>query len=251
MATLKNTVINDTGFFKLPAGTTAQRPVSPSNGMMRFNSSLNVIEYWNGAFWVTSNSTDGSSAAAAAPSAYYLRNTLNITTSGSYWIAANGTTPYLLYCDMTTDGGGWTRIMECTALLTSQLDVNTSGLSSSAVESNSKLSDSSIRYLAKLHGFNEWMLTNGSTFYICRYTSTNWDSWNTDGSQNMYYASKSSNGTWSGYIYNGHVNNRGFSTYSDTIANVCPIVYSGATGYFCNYHTGGYAVSPPFYVYVR
>lgn len=49
MATLKNTVINDTGYFRLPSGTTAQRPVSPSNGMMRYNSTFNCAErYVNG-----------------------------------------------------------------------------------------------------------------------------------------------------------------------------------------------------------
>jgi hypothetical protein len=51
MATLKNTVIDDTAALQLPVGTTAQRPVSPSNGMMRFNSELKRVEQWNGFFW--------------------------------------------------------------------------------------------------------------------------------------------------------------------------------------------------------
>lgn len=33
---------------KLPNGTTAQRPGSPANGDFRFNSTLNIIEYYNG-----------------------------------------------------------------------------------------------------------------------------------------------------------------------------------------------------------
>ena len=52
MASLKNTVINDTGFIQLPSGTTAQRPVSPSVGMMRYNSDLLVGEYYNGTTWL-------------------------------------------------------------------------------------------------------------------------------------------------------------------------------------------------------
>lgn len=40
-----------TGAFDLPAGTTAQRPVSPSVGDTRFNSTLNAVEYNNGSTW--------------------------------------------------------------------------------------------------------------------------------------------------------------------------------------------------------
>ena len=44
MATLKNTTINDTGFLAMPPGTTAQRPAVPALGMMRFNTTLDVLE---------------------------------------------------------------------------------------------------------------------------------------------------------------------------------------------------------------
>ena len=40
-----------TGSLNLPAGTTAQRPASPVAGMMRYNSTLNVVEYYNGTIW--------------------------------------------------------------------------------------------------------------------------------------------------------------------------------------------------------
>lgn len=46
MATLKNTTIDDTGFLQLPSGTTAERPASPQNGMIRFNTTLNQVEYY-------------------------------------------------------------------------------------------------------------------------------------------------------------------------------------------------------------
>lgn len=48
MASLKNTIINDTGYIQLPSGTTAQRPTA-SNGMMRYNTTLNVVEMYNSA----------------------------------------------------------------------------------------------------------------------------------------------------------------------------------------------------------
>ena len=51
MATLKNTTVNDTGYIQLPVGTTAQRPVSPTSGYVRYNTDLGYIEYWNGSTW--------------------------------------------------------------------------------------------------------------------------------------------------------------------------------------------------------
>ena len=52
MATLKNTTVSDTGFLKLPAGTTAQRPASPVTGMVRFNTTLGYAEVYTGSAWV-------------------------------------------------------------------------------------------------------------------------------------------------------------------------------------------------------
>ena len=52
MATLKNSTVNDTGFLQLPAGTTAQRPASPTVGMVRFNITLGYAEVYNGGSWV-------------------------------------------------------------------------------------------------------------------------------------------------------------------------------------------------------
>lgn len=52
MADLNNTNINDTGFIKIPSGTMAQRPSSPTEGMFRSNTELGIVEYWNGNAWV-------------------------------------------------------------------------------------------------------------------------------------------------------------------------------------------------------
>jgi hypothetical protein len=51
MAQLKNTTFNDTGSLALPAGTTAQRPVTPSAGMIRYNTTISDTEYYDGAAW--------------------------------------------------------------------------------------------------------------------------------------------------------------------------------------------------------
>jgi len=47
MATLQNTTINSTGFLTIPVGNTTQRPGSPTNGMLRFNTDTGQIEVYN------------------------------------------------------------------------------------------------------------------------------------------------------------------------------------------------------------
>ena len=51
---LLTTIIDQTytsEYGKLAVGTTAQRPVSASNGMVRYNSTLSAIEYYSGSAW--------------------------------------------------------------------------------------------------------------------------------------------------------------------------------------------------------
>ena len=59
MATLKNTIVNDTGSVYLPRGTSAQRPSSPVDGAMRYNTDLGYVEfYWKG-IWVNAETNKG------------------------------------------------------------------------------------------------------------------------------------------------------------------------------------------------
>ena len=41
-----------TGYFDLPSGTTAQRPASPVNGMIRFNTTIGGLEVFNAQQWI-------------------------------------------------------------------------------------------------------------------------------------------------------------------------------------------------------
>lgn len=52
MANLKNTTINDTGYIQLPVGTTAQRPVSPTVGMIRYNTTTKNYEGYAEGQWI-------------------------------------------------------------------------------------------------------------------------------------------------------------------------------------------------------
>jgi hypothetical protein len=55
-----NTAIPGTEGINLPAGTTAERPVSPEIGDMRFNTTTNSYEAWDGVQWVIFGSVIGS-----------------------------------------------------------------------------------------------------------------------------------------------------------------------------------------------
>jgi len=55
---------------------------------------------------------DGSNAAAAAPSGLYLRNTLGITTDGTYWLNPTGTNAFQAYVINSRDGGGWVKFLQ-------------------------------------------------------------------------------------------------------------------------------------------
>jgi hypothetical protein len=94
---------------KLPVGTTAQRPSSPVNGMMRKNSSTGYIEYWDpsSTSWKGIGVADGSSFNAAASSASSIKELTGTTVDGIYWINLPVLGPTQVYCDMNTDGGGW------------------------------------------------------------------------------------------------------------------------------------------------
>ena len=99
MSTLKNTIINDTGFLQMPSGTTAQRPASPSNGMMRYNTTLGVLEAYASGSWVVIGAQLGTQNNPAT-SATQLKNA-GITTNGVYYYTlSSGTVP--LYTDFTS-----------------------------------------------------------------------------------------------------------------------------------------------------
>ena len=47
------TSTSTTGALNLMSGTTAQRPTLPLTGYLRFNTTLSVVEFYNGTIWVT------------------------------------------------------------------------------------------------------------------------------------------------------------------------------------------------------
>lgn len=127
MATLKNTTVDSTGALQLPTGTTAQRPGSPSAGMMRFNTDLNSLEHYDGTVWNAGNGNiigistvniipDGLTSSTAALSAKNILDSYPNSPNGVYWINLPTVGPTQIYCIMDTayDGGGWMMAMKAT-----------------------------------------------------------------------------------------------------------------------------------------
>jgi hypothetical protein len=59
----KSTDLNGSKVFvQLPKGTTTEQPSSPYGGMIRFNTSLNKLEYYNGTSWLALSGGVGGAA---------------------------------------------------------------------------------------------------------------------------------------------------------------------------------------------
>lgn len=91
-----NTEISGTEAAKMPVGTTAQREVSPKNGDIRFNSTISLMEYYDGTGWKAIDSAP--SITGISPSTVTEANQ-NITVSGSFF--ASGATAKFIGADGT------------------------------------------------------------------------------------------------------------------------------------------------------
>lgn len=106
---MASTILRDKDIV-IPAGTTAQRPSTPSEGNFRFNtdSGTKVIEFYNGTRWVQHGKRDGSTQESAAYSGWHLKQQFPNLPSGYYWIQNDRMpNPLQMYVNMTRDGGGY------------------------------------------------------------------------------------------------------------------------------------------------
>lgn len=109
-------VNGDTGALRLPAGTAGQRPTA-INGLLRYNSAANVLEFYNGgnSAWTGVGVLDGSTSVNAAPGAASLQATLisftGTASSGVYWLKPTGApNAFQAYVDFDTPNGPWVHV---------------------------------------------------------------------------------------------------------------------------------------------
>jgi len=76
-AAFVNPSFTGTGFMLIPKGTTAQRPVSPVNGEMRYNTDTNQFEGYQGGAW----GQLGGGATGGGGDEVFLENGVTVTTS--------------------------------------------------------------------------------------------------------------------------------------------------------------------------
>ena len=96
----------------LPSGTTANRPASPSNGLMRYNTTLNAVEMYTSQGWIIGGDKPGT-ITNPAQSGQEIYNA-GLTTSGLYWFAgdtygAGDGNQFQMQVDHG-HGGGWINI---------------------------------------------------------------------------------------------------------------------------------------------
>ena len=72
-----NVTMTSTGFALIPAGTTAERPVSPANGQIRYNTTTAQFEGYQGGAW----GQLGGGATGAGGDEVFQENSLIVTTS--------------------------------------------------------------------------------------------------------------------------------------------------------------------------
>ena len=127
MAILKNTTISGTDGVQVPRGTIAQRPASPVDGQLWFNTSLRVMEFYDAgtSSWrelevegtpnralARSKSRIGFTQSNPASSAKEILWENPGAPDGVYWINLPTVGVKPCYCDMTYNGGGWILIMK-------------------------------------------------------------------------------------------------------------------------------------------
>ena len=70
-------LLSGTGYLDLPVGTTAERPGTPSSGMIRFNTTLTQFEGYNGSAW----SSVGGGATGGGADTIFFENGQTVTTN--------------------------------------------------------------------------------------------------------------------------------------------------------------------------
>ena len=93
--------VGGTGAIKVPAGTTAQRPATGVNGMIRYNTTTNSVEEYRDGNWAASSQVFTATGGTVTTSGNYTIHTF--TSSGTFEVTSGtGSVEYLI----VAGGGG-------------------------------------------------------------------------------------------------------------------------------------------------
>lgn len=120
-------------------------------------------------------SADGSTSVRAASSATAIKTMTGTTTNGYYYVNINGT-PRNIYCDMSTDGGGWMLVYELTD--SRRLSGTDSNSEFNFAVNNSAWFTSSYTLFSRVAYYQQNNMANGATSYYAWASMDKWSGLN-------------------------------------------------------------------------
>mgnify|MGYP006416814675 FL=1 len=104
MATLKNTIIDDTASMKIPVGTTGQRPTNPVNGDCRYNTDLGYVEFYYRGFWVDARTNTGGITGPNLELVLDVGSSASFTSGSTNWLDISGNDRHFVWSSARTIG---------------------------------------------------------------------------------------------------------------------------------------------------
>ena len=98
--------VGGTAAIKIPVGTTEQRPASPVAGMMRFNSTANKVEFYNGSSWFAIGAVTATGGNTVTDAGGYRIHIF--TGNGTFTVTNGGNVEYLVVAGGGAGGNGTT-----------------------------------------------------------------------------------------------------------------------------------------------